>query len=231
MVTYHIGTVFGRQGLSSTFILATWICNLSRDAVVASRYLLQSTVYNELPVAGRNSLTNANLNCICFNFSLTNTLPTFATTLGKRKPDRKLDENDTPTQAFKRLRASNPAAQVYSPTSSTPNHPPNLAILSDHDKLEHLYDVLKKFRWTLGDLLHHIFQHVGSKKVTGRSLRNSAAVSKLLKGQTGISLGSIINYMYTHPSGLVNTDEAPNYFEDYTRSNVSIRVVLRSFAV
>ncbi|KAF9053425.1 hypothetical protein BJ165DRAFT_1339856 [Panaeolus papilionaceus] len=93
-----------------------------------------------------------------------------------------------------------------------------------------IYNQLQQLDWSLGDLLYHIFHHDGSR-TPGRSIRNSMAVSRLLKGQTTVRFGTIIKLVYTHPLGYSSTDTTRFHLEDYALLNTSVRVLLRSFAV
>ncbi|KAH7918111.1 hypothetical protein BV22DRAFT_1108446 [Leucogyrophana mollusca] len=83
---------------------------------------------------------------------------------------------------------------------------------SDNDKLNDIFQVLQRHRWTLGDLLYYLFQL--KDKSTGDKVRrthqHAAYVAKFLKGACNHGPAAIVDAWFQSPDGVI-----PESSEDY----------------
>ena len=89
-----------------------------------------------------------------------------------------------------------------SPSKQPTKRRKSIPTLTASEKLELIFDFLKKQDWTLGEFLHHTFAHKDDRNGRiPRSQRHGIIVKRFLSGQNKYTVSGILESWFTSPDG------------------------------
>ncbi|KAJ7108021.1 hypothetical protein C8R43DRAFT_1140157 [Mycena crocata] len=133
------------------------------------------------------------------------------------------------TPASKRKERSSLPTDTPSPQGQTPKR--QKAVLGVSGKLNQLFDLLKEFNWTLGEMMHHLFVHRDSEgEKIPRTQRHGNLVETYLSGRTTHTISEILDAWLTSPYGRGYSDQLLFETDTPYHSIRPVRQALTGFA-